>query len=133
MSSKSGNGSDASKKHKNSNGSAAKPNGNGAALEAAEGSEKKSKAKLEFESMLTRDEAAAYFEAIVKGLRKGSIHFHQSDESLTLSPGEHVGIEVKATQKNGRQRLSFELNWRTDKGSKLTIVAGNASRSAASQ
>jgi len=89
-------------------------------------SEKSGKAKLQFESMLARDEAASYFEAIVKGLRKGSIHFHQSDDSVTLSPAEHVGVEVKASQKNGREKLTFELMWRTDRGSELTIVAGDA-------
>ena len=101
---------------------------NGSAKQKAESkaeAARSGKSKLHFESMLTRDEAAAYFEAIVKGLRKGSIHFHQSEDSLLLAPAEHVGVEVKASQKGGREKLVFEVMWRTDKGSELTIVAGD--------
>jgi amphi-Trp domain-containing protein len=144
MARKSGNGSYASKRNRKTNkkvnGAGAKrtsdvaaetdvdeeiSKGNGADVRALEERpEKSGKHKVEFESMLTRDEAAAYFEAIVSGLRKGSIHFHRSDHSLTLSPGQHVGVEVKATQKGGREKLVFELVWRTDRGSELTILAG---------
>ena len=96
---------------------------NGSRPAPAEPEEKPGKTKLEFESFLSRDEAAAYFEAIVKGLRQGSIHFHQRDEHLTLCPTEHVGIAVKAARKSGREKLTFELAWRTDTP-ELTIVAG---------
>jgi amphi-Trp domain-containing protein len=131
MATRSDNGSEskspAVKKARKTNGSAARHKREGNGAEASDRADEKApKGKLHFESMLTRDEAAAYFEAIVKGLRKGSIHFHQSDDSLVLAPADHVGVEVKATQKSGREKLSFELVWRTDKGSELTIVAGDA-------
>lgn len=123
MATKQNEGGDKSRKDKKQNGAGR----NGASLRSVEDSAaKKAKTKLQFDSMLTRDEAAAYFEAIAKGLRKGSIHFHQSDESLDLAPAEHIGIEVKAQQKSGRQQISFELEWRTDRSNRLTIVAGEA-------
>jgi amphi-Trp domain-containing protein len=81
------------------------------------------RAKLGFESFLPREEAVAYFEAIVAGLKKGAIQFKQDDESLTLNPPSHLDIEVKASRKKGRERISFEVSWRAEEPSDLTIVS----------
>ncbi|MCA9503547.1 MAG: amphi-Trp domain-containing protein [Spirochaetaceae bacterium] len=92
--------------------------------EKAHGASAAQEGKLSFGSSMDRDEVAAYFEAIVAGLRQGSIHFRQKDEALTLSPPERVELEVKASSKRGKERLSFEIAWRTDEPEELTIVAG---------
>lgn len=80
--------------------------------------------KLRFESPVGRDEVAAYFEAIVEGLRKGTLQFRQGEDSLILSPPDRVGIEVKVERKSGREKLSFEIEWRTDEPEDLSILAG---------
>lgn len=80
--------------------------------------------KLRFESPVGRDEVAAYFEAIVEGLRKGSLLFRQGEQSLILSPPDRVEIGVKVERKNGREKLQFEIEWRTDEPEDLSILAG---------
>ena len=80
--------------------------------------------KLRFESPVGRDEVAAYFEAIVEGLRKGSLQFRQGEDALILSPPDRVEIEVKVERKSGREKLSFEIEWRTDEPEDLSILAG---------
>lgn len=80
--------------------------------------------KLRFESPVGRDEVAAYFEAIVEGLRKGSLLFRQGEQSLILSPPDRVEIGVKVERKGGREKLQFEIEWRTDEPEDLSILAG---------
>lgn len=80
------------------------------------------KAKLRFESAVPREEAVAYFEAIVAGLRKGAIQFRRGDETLTVAPAGYVEIEVKASRKGAKERVSFEIAWRTE-STDLTISA----------
>jgi len=80
--------------------------------------------KLRFESPVGRDEVAAYFEAIVEGLRKGSLQFRQGEQSLILSPPDRVEIGVKVERKSGREKLQFEIEWRTDEPEDLSILAG---------
>lgn len=83
-----------------------------------------SSAKLRFKSTMAREEAAAYFEALVKGLKKGSIHFKQGDESVDLDLASFIKVDVKASRKGSRETVAFELSWRTDDGSELTIIPG---------
>jgi len=96
------------------------------AEEAAEGttaSEESSRAKLAFSTPVSREEAVAYFEAIVGGLRKGAVEFRQGDEGLALSPPEHLNIEVKASRKGEKSKISFEISWQGTRGAELTIVS----------
>lgn len=79
------------------------------------------KSRVKFESTLPRAEAVAYFEAIVAGLRKGAVKFKQGEESISLSPADHVDIEVKAQRKGSKESVSFEITWRTPDDSDLTI------------
>lgn len=87
------------------------------------GNGKAHKSEVKFEGMLAREEAISYFEAIVRGMKKGSIHLQQGDGDLTLSPQPNVEMEVRASQKKNRERLSFELSWKTPGESDLTITA----------
>lgn len=100
-------------------GESQRENGGAASSEEA----RPDKAKLSFESFLPREEAVAYFEAIVAGLKKGAIQFKQDEESVTMNPPSHLDIEVKASRKKGRERISFEVSWRAEEGSDLTIVS----------
>lgn len=81
--------------------------------------------KLRFEGELDRGEVAAYLEAIVRGLRSGSLQFRREEESLSLAPGERVSLSVKAASKKGRESVRFELEWRapSESGGELAIVA----------
>jgi amphi-Trp domain-containing protein len=54
----------------------------------------------------------AYFSALVDGLRHGRLQFRHGMESVALKPSEQVAIEVKASRKNDKERVSFELEWK---------------------
>jgi amphi-Trp domain-containing protein len=67
--------------------------------------------KISFESAMALEEAVAYFEAIVTGLKKGSIEFRRGADSLSLRPGSQVNVEVKASGKGHKEKVTFELSW----------------------
>ena len=79
------------------------------------------KAKVSFNATMQREEAVAYLEAIVGGLRAGRMQFRQGEEHLVLEVGENVEVEVKATRKGDKGKVTFELGWRGD-GPALAIV-----------
>ena len=78
--------------------------------------------KVKYESSLPRDEAIAYFEAIVKGLKKGQIQFKQGDQNVIVAPAEYLEVEVKAARKGQKEKVSFEISWRTDAHADLTVA-----------
>ena len=79
------------------------------------------KTKVSFDATMGREEAVSYFEAIVAGLKSGTIQFRQGEENLTLEVGEQVAVTVKAQQKGEKGKVAFELGWR-EGGPGLTIV-----------
>jgi amphi-Trp domain-containing protein len=84
-------------------------------------SERTQDGKISFDAHMTRDEAVTYFEAIVKGLRSGSVTFRRSDDELVLEVGPQLDIEVKASRKGKKQKVEIELGWRAEKPSDLEI------------
>ena len=52
------------------------------------------KTKVTFESVLNRDEAVSYLEAIVTGLKQGVVHFKRGDDNLVMRPSGEVDLEV---------------------------------------
>jgi len=77
--------------------------------------------EVRFESSMPLEEAVSYFEAIVSGLKKGTLSLTQDGNCLTLTPPLHLDVEVKAVRKKGKERLQFELGWRTSPPSDLQI------------
>lgn len=82
-----------------------------------------SKGKFKFESTMRRDEAVAYFEAIVAGLKQGTIHFKQGERSLTVSPAPHLEVSVRASKKGKEQSVSFDIAWRPEHEAELEITS----------
>jgi amphi-Trp domain-containing protein len=80
---------------------------------AAENGALRQPSKVKFESVLAREEAVSYFEALIEGLRKGTIQLKQGADNITLKPGPQVAIEVKAGRKGEKEKISFEIVWRT--------------------
>jgi amphi-Trp domain-containing protein len=70
------------------------------------------KGRVSHSTMLSRDEAVAYFEAIVGGLRVGSVHFRQGGRRVVLHPSDHLTLTIKARDGSKKGRVSFELSWR---------------------
>jgi amphi-Trp domain-containing protein len=82
----------------------------------------KSKQRIEFSSSMQRDEAIAYFEAIIGGLRKGALQFKQGGESLALTPPPYLEVDVVASRKADKEKVVFELSWRSRGGKDLTVT-----------
>lgn len=93
-----------------------------AAESTSNGSEPE-KSSVRFDGFMARDEAVSYFEALVRGLKKGTLHLKQGDGSLTLSPQPNIEVEVKASRKKNKEGISFELSWKLPGESDLTITS----------
>ncbi|HVU00112.1 MAG TPA: amphi-Trp domain-containing protein [Polyangiaceae bacterium] len=78
--------------------------------------------KFKFESTMRREEAVAYFEAIISGLKHGILHFKQGDRSLTVNPGSVVDVEVKA-RRGKDSRIVFEIGWDHESEGALEITS----------
>lgn len=76
--------------------------------------------KIKFKNEMPREEVAAYFQALVDGVRKGELHLQQAGKQLVLQPQGELQLELKASRKDSKQRFSFELSWRTPKESPFT-------------
>lgn len=83
--------------------------------------EQQRKSKLEYRNQMSLDEAVAYFEAIVDGLKNKKIEFHKDDETISLKPQEQIVVEVKASAKGERSKVSFKMSWSEFDPAKLTI------------
>ena len=78
------------------------------------------KSEVKFENNLPLAEAVSYFEAVVAGLRQGSINVRHGDKDVTLKPTQTVDIEVKAVRKKKKEGITFEIFWRVPE-SELSI------------
>jgi amphi-Trp domain-containing protein len=101
-----------------------KASGNGsiavAELEGQEAS-KHDKLSVAFESSIAREEAVSYFETLVAGLKKGTLHLKQDLNEISLQPPAQLEVKVKATRKREKEKISFEISWRNPTTSELKI------------
>lgn len=92
-------------------------------IEGAEMTNGESKGKFKFDSTMRRDEAVAYFQAIVSGLKQGTIQFKHGDKALTVHPAPTLEVAVRASRKGKYQSVSFEIGWRPDQENDLEITS----------
>lgn len=81
------------------------------------------KTEVRYEGTMPLEEAVSYFEALLAGMRKGTISLKQGEKQLALAPPAFLDVEVKAVRKKEKEKISFELTWRTKSSSELTISA----------
>ncbi len=74
----------------------------------------KEKRKVTARDTVDLEHALAHLEDILGGVRHGGLRLRSGDAFMDLVPGRTVDIEVSAKQKDGTQRLSFELSWKFD-------------------
>lgn len=93
-----------------------------AAVEAVEASESEPhKGEIEYEASMSLSEATSYFESIVAGMRAGHMRVSHEGVVLTLEPRDMVEVAVKAVRKKGKEKISFEVEWRMATKSDLQI------------
>ncbi len=57
------------------------------------------------------DEIINFLEDLVESLRAGTVCIQHGDDLVTLKPGCHVGLELEAAVKKGKEKLSLEMSW----------------------
>ncbi len=66
---------------------------------------------LSYERLMPRDDAVAYFEALLDSLREGRLKFRQEDRRLTIELPEECTVQLKAKRKNDKESVSFAFSW----------------------
>ncbi len=69
------------------------------------------KKNLSFKARLDQGKVIAYLEQLLDGLKSGTVYVQQGDEYVALSPTKQMKIEVSASQKDEKEKLTFELSW----------------------
>jgi amphi-Trp domain-containing protein len=70
-----------------------------------------SKKEVELEGKVEISQAVSFIEGLLEGLNSGTICLEKGPESLVLTPGQEVEIEIKGSQKKNKEKISFELSW----------------------
>lgn len=70
-----------------------------------------SKKSLGFKAHTDVAQAAAYLEAVLAGLKSGTVCVQRGEEYLVVKPAALVEVEVEAKSKKGKESLSLELSW----------------------
>lgn len=95
--------------------------GSGKGHAPVEKKKRKKRTKVKFKSVMLREEAISYFEAIVSGLKRGSIKIRKGDDVIVLKPTPQLDVVVKATSKDQDENIEFQIRWRRPSDSELTI------------
>ena len=84
------------------------------------------KDKLKLKSIMTRDEAAAYLETILAGLKQGSLILDSEERPLILRPSDSIEAELEIKQKSDKEKVEVKLSWAPNRMQPLTSVAAPA-------
>jgi amphi-Trp domain-containing protein len=70
------------------------------------------KQKIKFAEQQALDTCIRQLEALLEGLKSGTLSLNQGGEKLWLRPGGDVDIELRAEQSGERESLEIQLGWR---------------------
>lgn len=70
---------------------------------------------------MKREEAVTYFTSLIAGLKKGTIQFKQGKDTVVLSPGDLVDVEIKAETKGREEKVTVEISWLTTSVKDISI------------
>lgn len=84
------------------------------------------KDKLKLKSIMTRDEAAAYLETILVGLRQGSLILDSEERPLILRPSDSIEAELEIKQKSDKEKVEVKLSWAPNRMQPLTHLMAQA-------
>jgi amphi-Trp domain-containing protein len=66
---------------------------------------------ISFKARLDQGKVIAYLEQLLDGLKSGTVYVQQGNEYVALSPANPIKIAVSASQKEGKEKISFEMTW----------------------
>ena len=67
---------------------------------------------MSYKALLETEQAVSYLEELVRSLRKGVVYIRHGEDQIELTPGDALEIELEASAKKGKQKVSLELSWR---------------------
>jgi amphi-Trp domain-containing protein len=70
------------------------------------------KQKIELSEQQTLDTCIRQLEALLEGLKSGTLSMSQGGQKLWLRPGGAVDIQLRAEQSGDRESLEIQLGWR---------------------
>lgn len=73
------------------------------------------KREVSLKSKLEQAKVISYLEDLTKSLKEGTVCVQQGTDIVTLRPSSYIEIELEASVKKNKERLSIELTWRADK------------------
>lgn len=89
------------------------------------------KAEVSYKGAMELDRVAQYLDRLRASLAEGKVCVQNGDELVTLIPSKVIEVEVKASLKKSREKLSFELSWtRAESEHALEITASEPDRPA---
>jgi amphi-Trp domain-containing protein len=70
------------------------------------------KNSVALEKKMSALEVVSFMESIIASLKKGKIVLQQGGQFVVLQPGGSITVEVEASQKMEKGKLSVDLKWR---------------------
>jgi amphi-Trp domain-containing protein len=72
---------------------------------------KMKKQSIEFSEQQPLDTCIRQLEALLEGLKSGTLSLSQNEQKLWLRPGAAVSLELRAEQSGDSERLEIRLGW----------------------
>ncbi|MBD3380863.1 MAG: amphi-Trp domain-containing protein [candidate division Zixibacteria bacterium] len=70
-----------------------------------------SKKELSFKGRVEPARAVNFLNDLVAGLNSGGFYLQNGDDYIGLKPNQHLLMEVEASQKKGKDKITIELSW----------------------
>lgn len=83
-----------------------------------------SKSKLSLEQTMELAKVVATLEDVLNGLKNGSLTLQHGAESVTLTPPGVVELEMEASQKKDKEKLSIQIAWKKGAANVPTVTVG---------
>ena len=69
--------------------------------------------KVSVKQMMEIKDVVIYLEDLIDSFKSGKIVVQKADQHVTLTPPEKAIVEVEAKVKEGSQKFSLELSWKS--------------------
>jgi len=68
-----------------------------------------------FKEKMDRNKIIACMNDLLDSFKAGTVCIQHGEDLVTLKPNAHISLEMEASVKKGKERLTIELSWRNDK------------------
>ncbi len=73
-----------------------------------------SKQGMVVKGMMDYDSVVNFFEDFIKSFKEKTICVQRGEDFITLKPSDSMEVEIEASVKKGKQKISIELEWREE-------------------